>query len=126
MTHLHFPSQPINLAQKASLIDQQWSPRVVAEMNDYQFKVVRIKGEFIWHSHPETDEAFLVLEGTLRIDLHDGPVYVAQGELYVVPRGMEHRTAAESEAKLMMIEPRGILNTGHEGGARTAVNDLWI
>ncbi|WP_411378516.1 cupin domain-containing protein [Pseudomonas sp. MPB26] len=95
-------------------------------MNDYQFKVVRIEGEFIWHSHPETDEAFLVLEGTLRIDLPDGPVYVAPGELYVVPRGVEHRTAAEGEAKLMMIEPRGVLNTGHAGGDRTALNDQWI
>ncbi|NIF27430.1 cupin domain-containing protein [Pantoea sp. Tr-811] len=119
-------SQPVNLAQKASLIEQQWSPRVVAEMNDYQFKVVRIEGEFIWHSHPETDEAFLVLEGTLRIDLPEGCVYVQPGELHVVPRGVEHRTAAQGEAKLMMIEPRGVLNTGHEGGELTALNDVWI
>lgn len=116
----------INLAQKASLIEQQWSPRVIAEMNEYQFKVVRIEGEFIWHSHPETDEAFMVIEGTLRIDLPHGSVYVAPGELYVVPRGVEHRTAAEGEARLMMIEPRGVLNTGHEGGERTADNDVWI
>ncbi|KIF63451.1 cupin [Pseudomonas fluorescens] len=121
-----YSSVPVNLAHKASLIEQQWSPRVVAEMNDYQFKVVRIEGEFIWHSHPETDEAFLVLEGTLRIDLLEGCVYVNPGELYVVPRGMEHRTAAQGEAKLMMIEPRGILNTGHEDGERTALNDGWI
>jgi mannose-6-phosphate isomerase-like protein (cupin superfamily) len=119
-------SVPVNLARKASLIEQQWSPRVVAEMNDYQFKVVRIEGEFIWHSHPETDEAFLVLEGTLRIDLPEGCVYVNPGELYVVPRGVEHRTAAEGEAKLLMIEPRGILNTGHEDAERTALNDVWI
>ena len=119
-------SCPVNLTQKASLIEQQWSPRVVAEMNDYQFKVVRIAGEFIWHSHPETDEAFLVLEGTLRIDLPEGCVYVNPGELYVVPRGVEHRTAAQGEAKLMMIEPRGVVNTGHEGGERTALNDVWI
>jgi mannose-6-phosphate isomerase-like protein (cupin superfamily) len=118
--------QAINLAQKASLIDQQWSPRVVAEMNEYQFKVVRIKGEFIWHSHLQTDEAFLVIQGTLRIDFRHGSVYVGPGELYVVPRAVEHRTAAESEAKLLMIEPRGILNTGHEGGERTAENDIWI
>ena len=123
----HQPSSvPVNLARKASLIEQQWSPRVVAEMNDYQFKVVRIEGECIWHSHPETDEAFLVLEGTLRIDLPAGCVYVNPGELYVVPRGVEHRTAAKGEAKLMMIEPRGILNTGHEDGERTALNDVWI
>lgn len=121
-----YSSVPVNLAHTASLIEQQWSPRVVAEMNDYQFKVVRIEGEFIWHSHPETDEAFLVLEGTLRIDLLEGCVYVNPGELYVVPRGVEHRTAAQGEAKLMMIEPRGILNTGHEDGERTALNDVWI
>ncbi len=119
-------SQPVNLAHKAGLIEQQWSPRVVAEMNDYQFKVVRIEGEFIWHSHPETDEAFLVLEGVLRIDLPQGCVHVNAGELYVVPRGVKHRTAALAEAKLMMIEPRGVLNTGHEGGERTALNDVWI
>lgn len=116
----------VNLLHKASLIDQQWSPRIVAEMNDYQFKVVRIEGEFIWHSHPETDEAFLVLEGELRIDLPHGQVLVRPGELYVVPRGIAHRTAAAGETRLMMIEPRGILNTGHEGGERTAENDLWI
>nr|WP_314485348.1 cupin domain-containing protein [uncultured Pseudomonas sp.] len=119
-------SQPVNLKQKASMIDSQWSPRVVAQMNDYQFKVVRIEGEFIWHAHPETDEAFLVLEGTLRIDLPQGSVHVESGELFVVPQGVQHRTAAEGEAKLLMIEPCGVLNTGHEGGERTAPNDLWI
>lgn len=118
--------QAVNLAHKASLIEHQWSPRVVAEMNDYQFKVVRIEGEFIWHSHPETDEAFIVLEGELLIDLPQGTVRVRPGELYVVPRGIEHRTGALTEAKLMMIEPRGVVNTGHEGGDRTAPNDLWI
>ncbi|WP_017906770.1 cupin domain-containing protein [Pseudomonas asplenii] len=120
--HLH----AVNLAHKASLVDQQWSPRVVAEMNDYQFKVVRIEGEFIWHSHPETDEAFMVIDGVLRIDLPHGSVFVNPGELYVVPRGVEHRTAAEGEARLMIIEPRGVVNTGHEGGEFTAPNDLWI
>lgn len=125
-THHPHASLPIDLLHKASLIEQQWSPRVVAEMNDYQFKVVRIEGEFIWHSPPETDEAFLVLEGILRIDLAQGCVHVKPGELYIVPKGVEQRTAALGEAKLMMIEPRGILNTGHEGGERTAVNDVWI
>lgn len=118
--------QAVNLALKASMIEKQWSPRIVAEMNDYQFKVVRIEGEFIWHAHPETDEAFLVLEGELRIDLPQGSVFVGPGELFVVPRGVQHRTAAEAETRLMMIEPRGILNTGHEGGERTAQNDVWI
>ncbi|WP_342651307.1 cupin domain-containing protein [Pseudomonas sp. REB1044] len=121
-----YATHPVNLLQKIDLIDQQWSPRVVAQMNDYQFKVVRIEGEFICHSHPETDEAFIVLEGILRIDLPERSVHVAAGELYVVPKGVKHRTAAEGEAKLMMIEPQGVLNTGQEGGERTALNDVWI
>ena len=119
-------AQSINLLQKISLLNEQWSPRVVAEMNDYQFKVVRIQGEFIWHSHAETDETFLVLDGNLRIDFREGHVLLGSGELYVVPKGVEHKPYAEHEVKLMLIEPRGVLNTGHEGGERTAQNDLWI
>lgn len=118
--------QLVNLAQKFSLFSEQWQPKVVAEMNDYQFKVVRIAGDFIWHSHPETDETVMVVEGALRVDFRDGHVLVKAGEMIVVPRGVEHKTSAETEAKLMLIEPRGVLNTGHEGGERTAVNDVWI
>ncbi|WP_286788886.1 MULTISPECIES: cupin domain-containing protein [unclassified Pseudomonas] len=120
------PYQSINLLQKLSLISEQWSPRVVAEMNSYQFKVVRIQGDFIWHSHPETDETFLVLEGTLRIDFREGSVTLKAGELYVVPKGVEHKPYTEEEVKLLLIEPRGVLNTGQEGGERTAPNDVWI
>ncbi len=116
----------INLAEKIGLIAEQWSPRVVAELNDYQFKVVRIEGDFIWHDHPETDEAFLVLDGELRIDFRDGAVRLGPGELFVVPRGVEHKPFAAAEVKLLLIEPRGILNTGHAGGERTAQNDRWI
>ncbi|HBY36448.1 MAG TPA: cupin, partial [Delftia acidovorans] len=97
-----------------------------AEMNDYQFKIVRVQGEFIWHSHAETDEAFLVLDGELRIDFRDGHALLRQGELYVVPKGTEHKPSAEREARLMLIEPRGVLNTGEEGGERTAPNDMWV
>ena len=118
--------QAINLLQKLSLIREQWSPRVIAELNDYQFKVVRIEGEFIWHDHPETDEAFLVLEGELRIDFRDGVVRLGPGELFVVPRGVEHKPFAGHEVKLLLIEPRGVLNTGYAGGERTAENDVWI
>jgi mannose-6-phosphate isomerase-like protein (cupin superfamily) len=118
--------QAINLAHKLGLISEQWSPRVVAELNDYQFKVVRIEGDFVWHDHPETDEAFLVLEGELRIDFRDGAVVLRAGELFVVPRGVEHKPFAAKEVKLLLIEPRGILNTGHAGGERTAQNDVWI
>ena len=118
--------QSINLLRKLDLIAEQWSPRVVAEMNDYQFKVARLQGDFIWHAHAETDEAFLVLDGQLRLDFRDGSVTLGTGELYVVPRGVEHKPYAEEEVKLLLIEPRGVLNTGAEGGERTAVNDLWI
>jgi len=118
--------QAINLAEKLGRIPDQWKPRVVAELNDYQFKLVRIEGDFIWHHHPETDEAFLVLEGELRIDFRDGAVLLRPGELFVVPRGVEHKPFAANEVELLLIEPRGILNTGHAGGERTAQNDLWI
>ncbi|MGA4637748.1 cupin domain-containing protein [Pseudomonas solani] len=118
--------QSINLLHKVSLFSEQWNPKVVAEMNDYQFKVVRIAGDFIWHSHADTDEAFLVLEGQLRIDLRDGAVLLGPGELYVVPKGVEHKPYADGEVKMMLIEPRGVLNTGEEGGERTAQNDVWI
>ncbi|WP_236233638.1 cupin domain-containing protein [Pseudomonas tohonis] len=118
--------QSINLLQKTSLFSEQWNPKVVAEMNDYQFKVVRIEGDFIWHAHADTDEAFLVLEGQLRIDMRDGAVLLGPGELYVVPKSVEHKPYAEGEVKMMLIEPRGVLNTGEEGGERTAQNDVWI
>jgi mannose-6-phosphate isomerase-like protein (cupin superfamily) len=116
----------INLLQKIGKIDAHWQPRVVAELNDYQFKVVRIEGDFIWHDHKDTDEAFLVLEGILRIDFRDGAVSLGPGELCVVPRGVEHKPYAEKEVKMLLIEPRGTVNTGAEGGERTAQNDVWI
>jgi mannose-6-phosphate isomerase-like protein (cupin superfamily) len=116
----------INLQQKFGLFREQWVPKVVAEMNDYQFKVVKLQGDFIWHDHKDTDETFIVVEGDLRIDFRDGAVHVRTGEMLVVPRGVEHKPYAEHEVKLLLIEPRGVLNTGHEGGDRTAANDVWI
>jgi mannose-6-phosphate isomerase-like protein (cupin superfamily) len=118
--------QVINFAEKFDLLSQQWTPRVVAELNDYQFKVVRIEGDFPWHDHPETDEAFIVLDGELRIDFRDRSVALGPGEMFVVPKGTEHKPFAENEVKMLLIEPRGTLNTGHEGGERTAENDVWI
>ena len=118
--------EAVNFAQKLSLFDEQWTPKVVAEMNDYQFKIVKIQGDFIWHDHQETDETFIVLEGNMRIDFRDGQVHVGPGEMYVVPKGVEHKPYAEEEVKMLMIEPRGTLNTGDEGGKRTAQNDVWI
>ena len=116
----------INFARKFDLFSEQWQPKVVAELNDYQFKVVRITGDFVWHDHPETDEAFIVLDGELRIDFRDRSVVLRPGEMFVVPKGTEHKPFAENEVKMLLIEPRGTLNTGHEGGERTAENDVWI
>ena len=116
----------INLRQKFGLFDEQWQPKVIAEMNDYQFKVVKLQGDFVWHDHKDTDETFMVIDGDLRIDFRDGAVHVLAGEMFVVPKGVEHKPYAENAVKLLLIEPRGVLNTGHEGGERTADNDVWI
>ena len=116
----------INFQQKLGLFSEQWQPKVVAEMNDYQFKVAKLQGDFVWHDHKDTDETFIVVEGNLRIDFRDGAVNLAAGEMFVVPKGVEHKPYAEHEVKLLLIEPRGVLNTGHEGGERTATNDMWV
>ena len=118
--------QAINFKNKLGLFNEQWSPKVIAEMNDYQFKVVKIQGEFVWHDHKDTDETFIVLEGSLRIDFRDGYVDLSEGEMYVVPKGIEHKPFAENEAKVLLIEPRGVVNTGEETGSQTAENDVWI
>ena len=119
--------QSINFEKKLSLFSEQWTPKVIAEMNDYQFKIVKIEGDFVWHSHADTDETFIVLEGDLRIDFRDGNVSLSAGEMYVVPKGVEHKPYAEREVKMLLIEPRGVLNTGDEEASEiTATNDVWI
>ena len=118
--------QALNFAHKLELFDEYWAPRVIAEMNDYQFKVVKIQGDFVWHNHDDTDETFIVIEGSLRIDFRDGHVDLNQGEMFVVSKGIEHKPYAENEAKLLLIEPRGVPNTGAQGGERTAANEVWI
>ncbi len=119
-------NKAINFQQKLSLFSEQWSPKVIAEMNDYQFKLGKLEGDFVWHDHPDTDETFIVIEGTLRIDFRDGAVTLNAGEMFVVPKGVEHKPFAESEVKLLLIEPRGVVNTGEAGGEKTAQNDVWI
>ncbi len=117
----------INFSQKLGLFDEQWQPKVIAEMNDYQFKIVKLQGDFVWHEHKDTDETFIVLDGKLRIDFRDGAVDISAGEMYVVPEGVEHKPFAEKEVKLLLIEPRGVLNTGDATTSeRTAQNDVWI
>lgn len=119
-------TQAINFAAKLALFDDRWQPRVIAQMNDYQFKLVKIEGDFVWHSHADTDETFIVLAGRLRIDFRDGAVHLGPGEMYVVPRGVEHKPFAEGEVRMLLVEPCGVRNTGDQGGERTAVNDLLI
>jgi mannose-6-phosphate isomerase-like protein (cupin superfamily) len=116
----------INLRGKLALFCEHWSPRIVAEMNDYQFKLAKLQGEFVWHAHADTDEAFIVLDGELVIEFRDGEVRLRAGEMHVVPRGVEHRPVAAAECCVMLVEPRGVANTGDAGGAYTAPNDIWV
>jgi len=118
--------QAINLREKLARIPDRWAPRVIAELNDYQFKLVKLEGEFVWHAHADTDEAFIVLEGRMAIELRDGRVEIGPGEMYVVPKGVEHRPVAARECHVMLVEPRGVVNTGDAGGAYTAPNDVRI
>ncbi len=116
----------LNLQEKLSLFSDLWTPKIVAQMNDYYIKLVKIEDEFVWHSHPETDEVFLVIEGNMRIDFRDGAVELGQGEMVVVPRGAEHKPYAEQECEILLIEPVETINTGDAGGDRP-VDDLeWI
>jgi mannose-6-phosphate isomerase-like protein (cupin superfamily) len=118
--------QAINLADKLSLFDECWSPRIIAQMNDYHFKLAKIQGEFIWHSHPETDEVFIVLKGDMRIEFRDSHTELSEGEMCVVPRGIEHKPIAQDVCQIMLIEPAGTLNTGDAGGERTKTEENWI
>jgi len=118
--------EPINLHDKLARFSEHWSPRIIAELNDYQFKLARIQGEFVWHDHPDTDEAFIVLDGEMAIELRDGRVELSAGEMYVVPKGVEHKPVAKRECCIMLIEPRGVVNTGAAGGALTAADDVWV
>ena len=116
----------INFAEKFSKFTAQRSPRVIAELNDYQFKLAKVQDEFVWHDHPDTDEVFIVLEGILDIEFRDGKVTLNSGEMFVVPRGMEHKPSALSECKIMLIEPRGVINTGESESELMAENDVWV
>ncbi|MGB2741126.1 MAG: cupin domain-containing protein [Cognaticolwellia sp.] len=116
----------INFKEKFSQFNEHWSPRVVAEMNDYQFKLAKVEGEFVWHDHPDTDEVFIVIEGTLKIEFRDGVVTLHSGEMFVIPKGVEHKPVANSECKIMLVEPKGVVNTGDSGSELTAENDVWV
>ena len=118
--------EKINLKEKLSKFSDHWSPKVIAEMNDYQFKLVKIQGEFIWHNNEDTDETFIVIEGEMKIEFENETLELNEGDMFVVPKGVEHKPWAENECKVMIIEPRGVLNTGNSEGDLTASNNVWI
>jgi len=118
--------QAINFSEKLAKFNDHWSPRIIAEMNDYQFKLAKIEGAFVWHDHPDTDETFMVLSGEMVIAFRDGRVRLSAGEMFVVPKGIEHKPSAARECRILVIEPRGVVNTGDAGGELTAAGDVWI
>ena len=117
---------PVNFTEKFAVFNDQWAPKIIAQMNDYQFKLVRLQGEFVWHEHTDTDETFFVLEGSLVIDFKEGSVTLNAGEMVVVPKGCLHRPRADTEAKLLLVEPVGVVNTGDTQSALTAPLDDWL
>ena len=118
--------QPINFREKLSLFAEHWQPKNIARMNDYHFKIAKVQGEFVWHDHPETDEVFLVLKGQLEIQLRDGNVKLNEGEMFVVPKGVEHKPVAQEECHILLIESATTVNTGNVVNERTVANDVWI
>lgn len=118
--------EAVNFQEKLSRFGEHWSPKIIAQMNELQFKLVKIQGDFVWHSHPETDEVFVVVTGEMVIDFRDGQVKLGEGELFVVPRGVEHKPFAAAECHLLLVEPAGTVNTGNAGGDMTAPADAWI
>jgi mannose-6-phosphate isomerase-like protein (cupin superfamily) len=116
-------NEPVDLAERLSQFSEHWSPKVVARLNDYEVKVVKVEGEFVWHTHEDTDELFLVIDGALTIQLRDGDVVLRPGQLYVVPRGVEHCPSADGEVHAVLVEPTGVVNTGDAGGPMTAQYD---
>ena len=118
--------KPINLQEKLAKFSDYWSPKIIAQMNDYHFKLVKFKGDFIWHVHNDTDEVFIVLNGAMSIEFRSGAVKLKQGELFVVPKGAEHKPFAEKQCEIMLVEPAGTINTGDAGGELTAQDNIWI
>ena len=117
---------PINLAEKFAKFSEHWSPKIVARMNDYEFKLVKFQGEFVWHSHADTDEVFIVLDGEMTLHFRDGDVRLGAGEMFVVPKGVEHKTSAAAECRAMLVETAGTVNTGDAVSDRTAPRDAWV
>lgn len=118
--------QAINFSEKLRKFNEHWTPKVIAELNDYQFKLAKFKGEFTWHNHNDTDEVFMVVSGEMEIEFRDGKVQLQEGEMYVVPKGIEHKPLAREECHVLLVEPRGVVNTGEAESDLKAENDIWI
>lgn len=118
--------QAIDIREKLDKVTEPWSPRIIAQMNETHFKVVKLQGRFIWHSHPDTDEAFFVIDGEMRIEFRDGRVDLQSGELFVVPRGVEHRPVAPIDCQVLLVEPAGTVNTGDQTSDLTAEDNVWV
>ena len=116
----------INLREKFSQFSDHWSPRIIAQMNDYHFKLVKLQGDFVWHSHDDTDEVFIVIDGEMSIEFREGKVALKTGEMFVVPKGNEHKPHSEKECRILLVEPAGTVNTGDAGGEMTAEDNIWI
>lgn len=116
----------INIEGRFKKFTEHWSPKIVAQMNDYHFKLVKLQGDFVWHSHADTDEVFIVIEGEMVIEFRDGRVTLQSGEMFVIPKGVEHKPFAKKECKIMLVEPVGTINTGDTGGDLTAEDGVWI
>ena len=116
----------INLADKFAKFSEHWSPKIVARMNDYEFKLAKLEGEFVWHSHAETDEVFIVVDGEMTLHFRDGDVRLRAGEMFVVPKGVEHKPSAPAECRVMLVEPAGTVNTGDVLSDRTAPVDAVV
>jgi mannose-6-phosphate isomerase-like protein (cupin superfamily) len=116
----------INLQEKLAGFSDHWSPKIIARMNEYHFKLSKFQGDFVWHAHDDTDEVFIVLEGEMTIEFRDGMIDLKAGEMIVVPKKVEHRPFAKEECKIMLVEPAGTINTGDAGGEMTAEDEVWI
>jgi mannose-6-phosphate isomerase-like protein (cupin superfamily) len=116
----------INFRDKFSKFPEHWSPKIIARLNDCHFKLVKFRGEFVWHEHRDTDEAFIVLGGEMTVHFRAGDVFVRTGEMVVVPKGVQHKTSAKNECQVLLVEALGTVNTGAAGGDKTAPADAWI
>ena len=116
----------VSLSAKLALLKEQWSPRIVGELNGQLVKLVKFQGEFVWHHHKHEDELFLVVKGRFRMEFRDRQVWIEEGEFIVVPRNVEHRPVAEEEAHVLLFEPASTLNTGNVRGERTIDNPAWL